>query len=140
MQLNLTTVYAIRCLACLAESPESMSSRAICQNISLDREFTLKVLRRLRHAGLVEATRGKAGGFILAKPADEISLWKVIEVTEDSTQISKSLDPERTRLLDPRYVSRESLLFHHLQGHIEKLFGGLTLQNVLDDEYIALGA
>ena len=44
--------------------------------------YLKKVLAQLREAGLVEAKRGYRGGFILARPAEEITLFEVIEAVE----------------------------------------------------------
>ena len=39
---------------------------------------------RLRKAGLVESRRGARGGYLLARPADEISMAEVVEALEGS--------------------------------------------------------
>ena len=44
--------------------------------------YLQKVLLSLRRAGLVEAKRGYLGGFRLARPADEMTLFEVIEAVE----------------------------------------------------------
>ena len=137
MQLNLTTTYAIRCMVCLAEHEEGVSSRLIGEEIAVDREFTLKILRMLRRAGLIKSTKGSAGGYRLANPASETPLWKIIEVTEDSMHISRSLEPGYISKVQEHRGDRENKLYRHLQGHIDTLLKGITLQDILEDGYMA---
>ena len=42
--------------------------------------YAAKLMRQLRLAGLVESTRGAAGGYRLTRPADAITVWDAIEV------------------------------------------------------------
>ncbi len=45
-------------------------------------KFLEQILTQLREAGYIETKRGKAGGYLLAKPAREISLGKVIRLID----------------------------------------------------------
>ena len=45
-------------------------------------KFLEQILTQLRGAGYIETKRGKAGGYLLAKPAREISLGKVIRLID----------------------------------------------------------
>lgn len=48
----------------------------------LSANFLLQILNDLRRAGLVVSRRGKLGGYILARPAREISLRSVVEAVD----------------------------------------------------------
>lgn len=48
----------------------------------LSANFLLQILNDLRRAGLVVSRRGKLGGYILARPAAEISLRSVLEAVD----------------------------------------------------------
>lgn len=48
----------------------------------LSANFLLQILNDLRRAGLVVSRRGKLGGYILARPAAEISLRAVVEAVD----------------------------------------------------------
>ena len=45
-------------------------------------KFLEQILTQLRGAGYVATKRGKAGGYLLAKPASEISLGEVIRLID----------------------------------------------------------
>jgi len=46
--------------------------------------YAAKLMRQLRLAGLVESTRGAAGGYRLARPATAISVWDAIQALDES--------------------------------------------------------
>lgn len=44
--------------------------------------FLVQILNDLRRAGLIESRRGKAGGYLLGRPADKISLRQIVEAVD----------------------------------------------------------
>ncbi|MFM7181131.1 MAG: RrF2 family transcriptional regulator [Verrucomicrobiales bacterium] len=48
----------------------------------LSANFLLQILNDLRRAGLVASRRGKLGGYILARPATEITLRDIVEAVD----------------------------------------------------------
>jgi len=52
--------------------------------------FLVQILLQLKGAGVVESTRGAAGGYRLARSPDEITLGEVMEVIEGKTARSAS--------------------------------------------------
>lgn len=44
--------------------------------------FLEQIFQRLRKAGLVRGKRGPGGGYVLSRPADQISLREIIEAVE----------------------------------------------------------
>jgi Rrf2 family protein len=77
--------YGLRCLLQVArreELPgaEPLTIQAIGEAEGLGADYAAKLLRALRLGGLVASTRGAAGGYRLARPAPEISVWDAIEV------------------------------------------------------------
>ncbi len=52
------------------------------QRQGVPHRFLEQILRDLRRAGLVEGKRGPGGGFVLARPADEITLRAVVEAVD----------------------------------------------------------
>ncbi|XEQ91370.1 HTH-type transcriptional repressor NsrR [Sporomusa carbonis] len=93
MQLNQATDYAFRVVLYLAGLPsgtvESGVRIAECQNIPL--RFFQKITRSLSAAGLIKSYRGVEGGFALAKPAGEITLYDVITAMEGPLGIHRCL-------------------------------------------------
>jgi Rrf2 family protein len=77
--------YGLRALILIAReapgSPPVPMSR-IASEASVPRKFLEIILSELKAAGLVVSTRGKQGGFHLAKPAHLISFGDIIRVIE----------------------------------------------------------
>ena len=82
MQLLASEEYGLRCLLQVSRSasgaPVAISQIADAEGLSP--EYTAKLLRTLRLGGLVESVRGAEGGYRLARPAEEISVWSALEV------------------------------------------------------------
>jgi Rrf2 family protein len=82
MQLLASEEYGLRCLLQVARSedglPVSISQIAEAEGLSPD--YTAKLMRELRLGALVESVRGAEGGYRLARPAAEISVWSALQV------------------------------------------------------------
>jgi len=64
------------------ETGTVVSAEAISQILKIPREFVSKILQSLRDSGIIRSTKGKSGGFCLAKPASEIKLINVVEAID----------------------------------------------------------
>jgi Rrf2 family protein len=88
-----TTVceYAIRALAHLAvyggEKPIQVKEIAEVENIP--RHFLAKILNQLTYKGLVRATRGPGGGFMLIRPPEEVFVKDVVESIDGFESIER---------------------------------------------------
>ncbi len=73
--------YGLRCLLQVAvhEPSRPMTVQEIARAEGLGPEYVTKIMRMLRMRGLVVSTRGAAGGYRLARPADQIGVWEAIE-------------------------------------------------------------
>lgn len=81
MKISAKAEYA--CLAVLAlarHRPEEppVRIREIAESHAIPERYLVQILLQLKGAGLVVSTRGAAGGYRLARPADRISLGEVL--------------------------------------------------------------
>ncbi len=83
--LTRSAEYAVRALSLLAlrEGDSALHSAEIADALDLPPQFLTKILRRLKATDLVTSQRGRAGGFRLNRPADEISLLAVVRPFQD---------------------------------------------------------
>ncbi len=81
MHLLAIEEYGLRCLLQVAfhDPSRPMTAQAIARAEGLGPEYVAKLMRTLRMRGLVVSTRGAAGGYQLARPANEIRVWQAIE-------------------------------------------------------------
>ncbi|MCA3256234.1 MAG: Rrf2 family transcriptional regulator [Alphaproteobacteria bacterium] len=75
--------YALKALIHLAgHGGGPLAAPAIAEAISAPPKFLEIILRELKASGLIASTRGRSGGFALARPADAISLGDILRATD----------------------------------------------------------
>jgi Rrf2 family protein len=85
MQVSRKVDYALRAVIHLAdaEAAERICSVAeISSRERIPRQFLEKIVQELIHKGLVRSRRGPRGGYVLARPADQVTFRDVIEAVE----------------------------------------------------------
>ena len=89
MNLSSRGRYATRAMIELTQRqkdrPIPLSTIASCQEIS--RKYLQQLMSLLRRAGLVRVVKGNKGGFLLAKPADQISICDILTAVEGELEI-----------------------------------------------------
>lgn len=96
MHFSQKTDYALFLMAELAKGKVEgvQSLRLIADKNFLSFSFLQKVAFELRRAGLLQADRGKNGGYHLAKSAPEISLLKILEAVEGPLTVMHCLSDD----------------------------------------------
>jgi Rrf2 family protein len=74
--------YALRAAIELAAAPGHVTAEHLAQAQDIPSKFLEAILTHLRRSGLVKSQRGPAGGFWLARPANEISLADVMRAID----------------------------------------------------------
>ena len=77
--------YAIRGLSELATRSTGglVMLDDLISGTDLPRDFMAKIFQRLVRAGLLNSSRGRSGGFCLARPAHEITILDIINALEE---------------------------------------------------------
>lgn len=78
--LSQTSQYALRTVLQLARMADGERGAAVdlARTIGIPGNYLSKTLHQLARAGVVAGTRGKHGGFVLARPAHRITLAEVV--------------------------------------------------------------
>jgi Rrf2 family protein len=77
------TSLAFHGLALIAEgSPERLNMKTVAERLSASEAHLAKVFQKLTRAGIVSSVRGPTGGFVIEKPAREITLLEIYEILE----------------------------------------------------------
>lgn len=83
-------------LACQGNgNPITLKNISECEDISLP--YLEQLFVKLRKGNIVKSVRGPGGGYILARPANEIKVGEVIMVVEESLNPVSCLDQEPSR-------------------------------------------
>ena len=83
--------YAVRILRALANG-EIANVQTIAEKEELTVSITYKLARKLEKSGLLISYRGVNGGYALAKPAEELTLYEVFERVDANLLITECLE------------------------------------------------
>jgi Rrf2 family iron-responsive transcriptional regulator len=93
MRLTRQTNYAVRILMyCAANEGQLSRIPEIATAYTVSELFLFKILQPLVENGLVETVRGRNGGVRLGRPADQITLFDVVRVTEESFAMAECFE------------------------------------------------
>jgi Rrf2 family protein len=67
----------------IAEGP--VTGRDVAEKERLPTDYVEQILLRLRRAGIVRSTRGARGGYVLDRPAEQITVRQIIHASELAT-------------------------------------------------------
>lgn len=85
MKISAKARYGLRILMNIALHADENHPRLmkdICEDEALSEKFTSRLVIPLREAGMITSTRGKAGGFRLARAPERITLLEIIETLQ----------------------------------------------------------
>jgi len=126
MMFSTKAEYGVRVMVELARRDEAdpVPLAEIADDDGLPLAYLEHLVARLRRAGLVESRRGSRGGYLLARPANEISMAEVVEALEGAIApiecISEGADGALVcaREADPDHVCPTKLLWTRVHGSI----------------------
>ena len=80
--LSQTALYSIRVMSYIAAFGGNgpVLAKTIGEEMDIPLNFLSKIANRLVQAGLLNSVRGKNGGFVLARPPEEISLGEIVSL------------------------------------------------------------
>lgn len=87
--------YAIRAMLDVASQPEDEKTvtERIAERQDIPGAFLSKVVAQLTQAGLLRTHRGAAGGVLLGKPAEQISLRQIVEAVQGPIVVNLCTGP-----------------------------------------------
>lgn len=132
MQLKITTDYAIRIVLYLAtQKNRIVSSAEIAQAMEIPRKYLIQIGSGLKEAGIIEIYAGRNGGYRLANAPEQISMYDIVLVTEDTAKVNRCLE-------DDAYCNRFATMhcplrryYNALQMVLEHFLRRLTIADLL---------
>ncbi len=93
MRLTRQSNYAIRTLIyCAVKAPELSRVSDIAKAYGISELFLFKLIKPLVENGLLKTVRGRHGGIMLGRPAEQITLLETIRLTEDNFALSECFE------------------------------------------------
>lgn len=126
--LSRTAEYALRAIVWLSDHRECcVTGQAIAAATQVPPDYLAKVMQCLVRAGLVEAQRGKKGGFSLVSTPEEITILDVINAVEPVRRIrSCPLGLAGHESLCPLHRSLDNIA-----GELERAYGAIRIIDLL---------
>jgi Rrf2 family protein len=107
----------------------SLSSDYMAGSININPVLVRKELSNLRKAGLVQSKEGNMGGYVLAKPAGQISMADVYNAVEQSPLLGKARNaPNPKCTIGQQISSHMDTLNMHLRNVVTENLGQQTLE------------
>lgn len=131
MKLSTRTRYGMRAVIELAQHEEKrpLQLKLIAERQGISVKYLEQLMSLLRSAGFVRSIRGSKGGYILARPPEQINLHEVFRCLEGTVTTAECTE-------DPEYcqratdcVSRE--IWMRVEEAIAGVLGSLTLADVV---------
>ena len=131
MKLTTKGRYAVTAMLDLAihynKVPINLADISARQGISLS--YLEQLFSRLRKQGLVESARGPGGGYMLAKPANDISVADVIQAVDESVDATKCGGKKNCQGEDSCLTHD---LWEELSNEISGFLSGISLADLVN--------
>lgn len=107
MRLTNRSEYALLALVYMGRKPfgEVVQGDEIVKAQKIPKRFLQQILHSLKRSRLIKSTRGKSGGYSLAKPADKTSIAEIVRVFEGALAPTNSVSEF---YYEPTPLERES--------------------------------
>lgn len=131
MKVSAKTEYACIAMLELAAtygSGEPVRIRSIAEEHDIPPRFLVQILLQLKGAGLVNSTRGAAGGYHLLRPPGELTLGEVMAVIEGPNEATM------TSSASPHSIAAKTLLnvWNEISAVERQMLQKITFTELLD--------
>ena len=119
--------YAARALLSLAlhGSDQPTSVKEIAERTGLPQPYLEQILLAVKGAGLVRSKRGVGGGYVLARPPDEIRLAEILSAVDGPITLGDFGEPHQDGACDHEgqcvllavWKQAGDVMRHHLEGY-----------------------
>jgi Rrf2 family protein len=93
MKLSNTSQYAINIMVAITKhnEPKLLNAKSISENLNIPYKYLTKIMPLLVNSNLIISTKGREGGYTLAKEAKSINIVDILEAVNDSIHDSKCI-------------------------------------------------
>jgi Rrf2 family protein len=111
--------------------PDSVPLSAISERQKISAAYLEQLFQHLRRAGLVESSRGRTGGYRLARPPSQITVAEVMAAVDEEVRMTRCIgEGGQPCLAGERCLTHG--LWEALGSEISHFLSGISLQDVLD--------
>jgi Rrf2 family protein len=134
MRVSARVDYAVRALVQLAADDSAVPIKAehLATSQQIPPKFLLEILRQLKQKKLLVSRRGPEGGYVLARPAAEISIADVIRAVEGPLANVRGLSPDQLEYSGSAAKLRD--VWVALRASVRNVLEQVTLADVARSE------
>ena len=133
MKLTSKGRYAVMAMADLAKinanQPTNLTDISLRQGISLS--FLEQIFSKLKKNNLVQSSRGPFGGYLLAKPPEEIKLSSIISAIDEKVKTVGCKKESKKGCTGKSVKCITHNLWDDLENHINSFFEKNTLKDII---------
>ena len=129
MKLSSKTHYGLMACMILGKSSAPISANDLESMINVSGKYLEKIMRMLRSRGIIVATRGVSGGYMLAKEPSKITIGDITRTLEDDMEIIECVKSGGKCKCCP-----SSKVWKKLYDGINSVLDSMTLQQAIDGE------
>ncbi len=132
MKLSTRTRYGMRAIIELAQHEEKrpLQLKAIAERQDISVKYLEQLMSLLRSAGFVRSVRGSKGGYILARPADQIRLSEVFRCLEGPVSTTECTEDESYCERSADCAARD--VWKKVEDAIQEVLGAIRLSDLID--------
>ncbi len=136
--MNITTKsrYGLRAVLDIACHQDGNHQRAVRRKDigareGFSQDYLEQILIRLREAKIVQALRGPGGGYRLARPPDQITVWEVMAASEDRLEFVPCLELNEPQCGRHTHCSARQV-WQRLNRIVQAEMKAITIADILD--------
>lgn len=133
MNFSKTTSYSLNILSYMANhSDENLSADFLNSQLDIPYQYLRHILTKLSKNGLIKSTRGRSGGFELARDVSTIYIADIIEITEGLEGFNKCVLGFQTCPFDNKCAIHD--LWDDSRNNIIKILRETSLANLIIEQ------
>ena len=134
MKLSTRSRYGLRAMLVLAQyvGDEPVMTKEIADKQNLPVTYLEQLMLTLRKAGLVVATRGAKGGYVLSRSADDMTLCDIVEALEGPLDIADCADVTNCCQTPDTCALKE--VFTEANNSLRAVFSKRTLAQLAEEQ------
>lgn len=132
MKLSTRTRYAVRAMIELAqnETNRPLQLKIIAKRQDISIKYLEQLMAVLRSAGLIRSIRGSKGGYVLARPANQIRLSDILNCLEGPVTTVECVEDGDRCVRAVECAARQ--VWMKVQQAIDDVLQSITLQDVVE--------
>jgi len=130
MKLSTKGRYGLRVMYYLARDNERVCTLSeLSYKTGVNAPYLEKILGYLKKGELVSTERGANGGYILSRPAKDISIGEILRLLEDNMYLAECNSGKCDKGTCPNMK-----IFNHIYKEINKVLDNMNLEDMLGDD------